>query len=139
MLAGHYLQVLHLHVGCVILSGALFSARGLLRIADNPLANHRGLRILSYLIDTALLGAAILLTLILHQYPFVNGWLTTKVLLLVVYIALGTIALKRAQSTMARVMAVLAALAVFGCIIGVAVQHHPSGWLLLLRTSSLQP
>jgi uncharacterized membrane protein SirB2 len=132
MLAGHYLQVLHLHVGCVVLSGSLFTARALLRIANNPLANHRGLRILSYVIDTTLLFAAILLTLILHQYPFVNGWLTTKVLLLVLYIALGTIALKRAQSTAARVLAILAALAVFTYIIGVAVQHHPAGWLLLL-------
>ncbi|MBS0416072.1 MAG: SirB2 family protein [Proteobacteria bacterium] len=139
MLVGHYLQVLHLHVGCVVLSGSLFSARALLRISNNPLANHRGLRMLSYVIDTTLLGAAILLTLILHQYPFVNGWLTTKVLLLVLYIVLGTIALKRARSGAARVLAMLAALTVFGYIIGVAVQHHPAGWLRLLQTSSLQP
>jgi len=139
VLAVHYLQVLHLHVGCVILSGSLFSARALLRIANNPLANHRGLRILSYVIDTMLLAAAILLALIVHQYPFVNGWLTTKVLLLLIYIVLGTIALKRAQSTAARVTAMLGALAVFGYIIGVAVYHHPAGWLLLVRTSSLQP
>lgn len=139
VLAAHYLQVLHLHVGCVVLSGSLFSARALLRVANRPLANHRALRILSYVIDTTLLVAAILLTLILHQYPFVNGWLTTKVLLLILYIALGTIALRRASSTAGRVLATLAALAVFSYIIGVAVQHQPEGWLLLLRTSSLQP
>ena len=110
-----------------------------MRIANNPLANHRGLRILSYVIDTTLLTAAILLAFIVHQYPFVNGWLTAKVLLLVLYIGLGTIALKRAQSTAARVIAMLAAMLVFGYIIGVAVQHHPAGWLQLLRTSSLQP
>ena len=133
--SAYYLQVLHLHVGAVILSGSLFTVRALLRIAGSPLANHRGLRILSYVIDTTLLVAAITLTLILHQYPFVNGWLTTKVLLLVVYIALGTLALKRAQSTAGRVLATLAALFVFAYIIGVAVQHRPAGWLLLLQTS----
>ncbi len=139
MLASHYLQILHLHVGCVVLSGSLFGARALMRIADSPLANHRALRILSYLIDTALLVAAVLLTLILHQYPIRNGWLTAKVLLLVLYIGLGSIALKRAQTRAARGAALLAALLVFAFIIGVALTHHPAGWLVLLRTSNSQP
>jgi uncharacterized membrane protein SirB2 len=139
MLAAHYLQVLHLHVGSVILSGSLFAVRALLRIAGSPLANQRVLRILSYVIDTTLLAAAVALTLILHQYPFVNGWLTTKVLLLIVYIALGTLALKRARSTAGRMLATLSALFVFAYIIGVAVQHRPAGWLLLLQTSRPQP
>ncbi len=139
MLATHYLQILHVHVGCVILSGSLFAARSLLRIANRPLANHRALRILSYVIDTTLLVAAILLTLIVHQYPFENGWLTTKVLLLIVYIGLGTIALKRARTPAGRSVALLAALLVFGFIIGVALTHHPAGWLLFLRTSGPSP
>ncbi len=139
MLATHYLQILHVHVASVILSGSLFGTRSLLRIANNPLANQRSLRILSYLIDTTLLVAAILLMLILHQYPFRNGWLTTKVLLLILYIGLGTIALKRARTPAGRVAAFLAALLVFGCIIGVALTHHPAGWLLLLRPSSSPP
>lgn len=139
MLATHYLQILHLHVASVILSGSLFGARSVLRIANSPLANQRGLRILSYLIDTTLLVAAILLTLILHQYPFRNGWLTTKVLLLILYIGLGTIALKRAQTPIGRSAAVLAALLVFAFIIGVALTHHPAGWLLFLRPSNSPP
>jgi len=136
MLAAHYPQILHLHVASVVLSGSLFGIRALLRIAASPLANHRALRILSYLIDTTLLVAAILLTLIIHQYPGVNGWLTAKVLLLVLYIALGTLALRRARPGFGRCAASLAALLVFGFIIGVAVMHHPAGWLLLLQTSS---
>ena len=34
-------------------------------------------------------NAALMLVTILHQYPFVQSWLTVKVLLLVVYIVLG--------------------------------------------------
>lgn len=139
MLAHHYLQVLHLHVGCVVLSGSLFAFRSMLRIGNSPYANHLALRILSYLLDTTLLVAAILLTLILQQYPLQSGWLTIKVLLLVVYIALGTLALKRARTRFGRIMASLAALIVFGFIVGVAVTHHPAGWLLLLQTSSSRP
>jgi uncharacterized membrane protein SirB2 len=52
----------------------------------------------SYVTDTTLLVAGILLTLIIHQYPFVNGWLTAKVLLLPCHIGLGLIALRLARS-----------------------------------------
>jgi len=129
MLAAHYLQILHLHVGCVALSGSLFAVRSAMRVANSPWANHRALRVLSYLIDTTLLVAAILLTLIVHQYPFTNGWLTAKVLLLVVYIGLGMIALKRAQTRGGRAAASVGALLVFGLIIGVALTHQPARWL----------
>lgn len=42
------------------------------------------MRILSWTIDTTLLSAALMLMTIVRQYPFVHGWLTVKVLLLVV-------------------------------------------------------
>jgi uncharacterized membrane protein SirB2 len=133
MLATHYPQIRFLHIACVTLSGGLFALRGILHIANFAVANHRALRLLSYIVDTLLLLAAILLTVILHQYPFVNAWLTTKVLLLILYIALGTIVLKRARTPVGRSAALLGALATFAYIIGVAVTHQPLGWLLLMR------
>jgi uncharacterized membrane protein SirB2 len=128
-----YLQILRVHVGCVALSGALFAVRGLMRIADLPGANHRALRWMSYVIDSTLLGAAILLSVVVRQYPFVDGWLTAKVLLLLLYIGLGTIALKRARSRTGRAAACIAALLTFGYIVGVAIAHDPAGWIALLR------
>jgi uncharacterized membrane protein SirB2 len=133
VLSSYYLPILSLHVGCVALSGALFAVRGLMRIADLPGANTRALRWASYVIDSTLLGAAILLTVIVRQYPLVHAWLTTKVLLLILYIALGTIALKRARSRRGRVAAYLGALLTFGYIVGVAIAHDPAGWIALLR------
>jgi uncharacterized membrane protein SirB2 len=97
------------------------------------IANHRALRMISYLIDTTLLGAAILLMIILHQYPLVDAWLTIKALLLVLYNALGIIALRRARTRLGRGLALLAALLTFGFMIGVAITHQPAGWLILLR------
>jgi uncharacterized membrane protein SirB2 len=133
VLASYYLQILLLHVGCVALSGALFAVRGLMRIADLPDANSSALRWMSYLIDSTLLGAAILLSVIVRQYPFVDGWLTTKVLLLLLYIGLGTIALSRARTRTGRAAAYVAALLTFGYIVGVAIAHDPAGWIALLR------
>jgi uncharacterized membrane protein SirB2 len=122
-LAAHYSDIRHLHITCVALSGSLFSARGLLRVADSAFANHRFLRFASYVIDTTLLAAGLLLAAIVHQYPFVNGWLTAKVLLLIVYIFLGVIALKRARSRLGRTLALLGAWGAFGAIVGVAMTH----------------
>lgn len=123
----YYAQVKWLHVGTVILSGALFCARGLMMLARSPRANHALLRFPSYVIDTALLAAAITLSAMLHQYPFVHGWLTVKVLLLAAYIVLGSLALKRGRSRGVRIASYAAALAVYACIVMVARAHHPLG------------
>jgi uncharacterized membrane protein SirB2 len=132
MLTQHYSLVLHLHITCVILSGALFFARGIMRIWESPLVNRRVLRVSSYLIDTTLLTAAILLTLIIRQYPLTEGWLTAKVALLLVYVVLGSLALKRARTRRARLLTFLGALAIYGCIISIAIAHDPLGVFRLI-------
>jgi uncharacterized membrane protein SirB2 len=90
------------------------------------------LRFLSYTIDTVLLTAAMMLATLLHQYPFVHGWLTTKVVLLVVYVVLGSVALKRGATRAGRTRAFIAALLVFAFIVSVARAHDPRGILVLL-------
>lgn len=132
MLAAYFSDLRMVHVACVALSGTLFTCRGLLRLGEHPAANATALRWASYLIDTTLLLAAILLTMIVHQYPFVDAWLTTKVLLLLLYIVLGVFALRRARTRRGRTLAFVAALLTFTAIIGVAVTHRPGGWLSLL-------
>jgi uncharacterized membrane protein SirB2 len=124
MLAPHYIQIHQLHVACVALSGTLFTSRALLHIRGSRLAQHRAVRVASYLIDTTLLVAGILLTLIIHQYPFVNGWLTAKVLLLACYIGLGLIALRFARTRLWRSAAMLGALVLYGAMITVALTHR---------------
>jgi uncharacterized membrane protein SirB2 len=133
LLIVHYGGIRLLHVSCVILSGSLFLSRGLMRIADAPAANHRVLRGASYVIDTTLLTAGVLLTLVIHQYPLTAAWLTTKVVLLIVYIALGLYALKLAQRRNTRIVAYLGALMTYTFIIGVALTHHPARWFALIR------
>jgi uncharacterized membrane protein SirB2 len=63
----------------------------------------------------------------LRQYPFVHAWLTVKVLLLVLYIGLGTFALKRGHACALRIGCSLAAALVFALIITVARAHHLLG------------
>ena len=124
-----YPQIKLVHVVAVLASGGLFFVRGLALHLGQKWPMTAPVRYLSYTIDTVLLAAALVLTAILHQYPFVRSWLTVKVVLLVVYIALGTFALKRGQTLRARVICWLAALAVYAFIISVARAHHPAGAL----------
>lgn len=127
-----YPQIKFVHVTAVILSGSLFTLRGLLMLVRSRWTNHPALRYLSYAIDTTLLTAALMLVTILHQYPFVQTWLTAKVLLLVVYIVLGTFALKRGRTRGVQVACYFAALAVFLFIASIARAHDPRGFLLPL-------
>ena len=122
-----YPQIKALHITAVLISGCLFLLRGAAVNAGQSWAMAAPLRYLSYTVDTVLLTAALMLATLLHQYPFVHGWLTTKVLLLVVYIGLGTFALKRGSTRNIRIACWLAALLVYGFIVSVARAHHPAG------------
>ncbi len=123
-----YAEVKWVHVASVLASGLLFALRGLLVLAGRQrIAMWAPLRYLSYAIDSALLTAALMLSTMLQQVPFVDHWLTVKVVLLVLYIVLGSLALKRASTRRAKAMFYVAALLTFACIIAVARAHHPLG------------
>ena len=132
MLAEHYLAIRHLHVASVVLSGCVFLLRGLLiQAGRKTLALAAPVRYASYTIDTVLLASALLLVAILPWAMFANGWLATKLVLVVVYVVLGTYALKRGRTRRVRAICYLAALATFIIIIGIAIAHQPLGWLYL--------
>ncbi len=134
-----YLPLRQLHIACAILSvslfvlrGALMLARGALMLADSSRQRNLVLRYLPHVVDTVLLTSALMLTTIVRQYPFSNGWLTTKLVLLVVYVVLGSIALKRGRTRVVRITALVAALATVGFLLTVARAHHPLGLFALL-------
>jgi uncharacterized membrane protein SirB2 len=128
-MAEFYLENKSVHHASVLLSLALFVLRGMLMLARSAAANHLVLRWSSYTIDTVLLTAALMLMNIVHMYPGTHAWLTMKMLLLVAYIVLGSMALKRARTRRGQTLAFVAALAVFALMYGIARAHHPLGWL----------
>ncbi len=83
-------------------------------------------RILPHIVDTVLLASALLLTVILEQYPFLNSWLTAKLFALVIYIILGTIALKRGRTKRIKIIAFISSIVVFTYIVLVAISHNPA-------------
>lgn len=125
-----YLAIKHLHVTCVVLSGAGFTLRGLLMLRESPWLERRLARVLPHVVDTLLLGSALTLAWMSGQYPFVQGWLTAKVCGLLAYIGLGSIALKRGRTRGVRAACFAAALLVFGYIVSVALTRSPLPFLL---------
>ena len=95
----------------MLLSGALFFARGTSVLAGASWPMRKPVRLTSYAIDSVLLAAALALAAILPVGLFANGWLTAKIVLLLAYIALGTFALKRARTQRTRALCFVGAVA----------------------------
>jgi uncharacterized membrane protein SirB2 len=125
----YYLEIKAVHVYSVLASGGLFFLRGLAVQLGARWAIAAPLRYVSYAIDTVLLTAALMLATILRQYPFVHEWLTAKVVLLVVYIVLGSFALERGRTKAVRTACWIAAVVVFAAIYRIARTHDPLGAL----------
>ena len=120
-----YLALKHLHVTCVVLSGLGFCLRGWWMASGSPRLQARLTRVLPHLIDSTLLGSALVLAWTSGQYPFVQGWLTAKVLGLLAYILLGAMALKRAKTRATRLRFFVLALLAYAYIVGVALTRNP--------------
>ena len=125
-----YPQIKSLHIFLISLSGALFALRGAaFALFGARWPRMTWLRWTSVTIDTFLLTSAAMLATILPRAMFANGWLTVKLVLVVVYVVLGVFAMREKSGRGARAAFYLAALATFAFIYGVARAHQPWGWL----------
>lgn len=127
----HYVGIKSTHVALVAASGTLFALRGAGVLAGQRWPLQAGWRTLSVLIDVGLLAAGVSLWMALRLTPATSPWLVVKLALLVVYVVLGTFALKRAKTPQARFGWYAAALATFLFMVTVALRHHPLGIFFL--------
>ena len=116
------------HVSCAAISYTLFVVRGIWMMRGSALLQQRWVRTVPHVVDTILLATAIAMAIISRQYPVAQPWLTAKVIALVVYIALGMIALHYGRTKRVRITAWFAAVAVFAYIVAVAVKRNPLPW-----------
>lgn len=110
-----------IHVGTVYITFGLFLVRGIWMLLDSPRLQDRWVRVVPHLNDTLLLTAAIAMLVVGGLNPLVHPWLLVKIFGLLLYIYLGTMALKRGRTKGQRTLYFVAALAVIGYIIAVAV------------------
>ena len=120
-----YLMAKHLHLTAIALSVFLFIFRFMLSQFNSELLTRKWLKILPHIIDTCLLVSALWLCFLIGQYPFVQGWLTFKVVGLVAYILMGMFALKWGRNKPLRWIGFIGALTWLGLIARVAVSKQP--------------
>jgi uncharacterized membrane protein SirB2 len=128
-----YAEIKAVHMGFAAISICGFFARGVLGLRGSPLLAERWVRVAPHVADTVLLASALWLAWRSAQLPFVQGWLTAKVLALVAYIVLGSLALRPGRSRRAQATAFVLALGTFAYIVAVALTRDPLGPLALLR------
>lgn len=124
----HYFTVKHLHMTAAYASLAFFIVRAYWSVTERPILKARWVKILPHIIDTALLTFGVLLAIMLSFWPL-PPWLSAKITALIVYILLGTMAIKRGKTPAIRAGAAVAAVLVFIYILGVAMHRTPLSWL----------
>ncbi|MDR5771777.1 SirB2 family protein [Caballeronia sp. LP006] len=127
-MSDYFLPLRALHMTCAGLSIAGFLLRWIWMLADSRLLQKRAVKIVPHIVDTVLLVSAIALVVIIG-FDANAAWLAAKIAGLVVYIVLGTFALKRGRTKTSRAIFGVLAIVVFAFIASVARTHDPLGFL----------
>ena len=119
----NFIKQLHILFAVTSISG--FVVRGVWMLQSSPMLDKSWARITPHINDTLLLVTAILLMLSTGLYPGPTMWINAKLFALIIYIVLGTIALKRGKTRTIRLTAFTGALLVFIYIVLVALTKDP--------------
>lgn len=120
------------HQSAVTLSITGFFVRGAASLAGAGWVHSRAARTLPHVVDSVLLLSALMLATLLRLTPDRAPWLLAKLVGLVVYVLLGVVALRPGRPLGVRATAWVAALAVVGWMVSVALTKHPLGFLAAL-------
>lgn len=125
----YYPLIKHLHVTAATLSILFFMLRAWWSVREEPMLQRRWVKVAPHLIDTLLLVLGVVLMVMLSFWPHQHPWLAAKLLALLAYIGLGSVAIKRGRKPTTRAIAALAAVAIFIYMLGTAIRHNPLSWL----------
>ena len=124
-----YLILKYAHMVAAVTSISGFVLRGYWMLVDSKKLQQPVARIAPHIIDTVFFLAGIGLIWLLHLEPLKQPWLIAKFTGLIVYVLLGTIAIRRGPTKPIRTIALVGAVAIFAYIVGVALTRSPLSWL----------
>lgn len=99
-------------------------------LRDSALLRQRWVKITPQVVDTVLLVSAIILAIQLRFSPLQQPWLMTKIIALLVYIAVGLVALRFGRSKTIRLYAWLLGLLIFIYVVSVAISKSVLGFFV---------
>jgi uncharacterized membrane protein SirB2 len=117
--------VKHFHLTTIVLSVVLLLLRFVLNTIHSPILQKKWLKILPHIVDTLLLVSAATLCILVKQYPFVDAWVTEKLLALVMYVFMVALALKLGHTRFMRGIGLVGALSWVTYAGMVAVSKQP--------------
>ncbi|MDN5870371.1 MAG: SirB2 family protein [Nitrococcus sp.] len=121
-----YIVAKSIHITLVAATFISFTLRGVWMLHESPLLSRRWVRVLPHAIDAILLASGLYLAVVFYNFPTAHHpWIIAKLVGLLAYVVLGTIALKRGRTKQARLRAFVASLFLFGYIVFVAVTKMP--------------
>lgn len=120
-----------LHISLISLSLSLFVWRGIYMWREIPIQSHMWKRKIPDMIDTLLLISGIYLAYILGFAPWHDSWLLIKLIGLIVYIFLGILALREAETLWLKRIYFISALLVATYMIAVAHSKLILPWAMM--------
>lgn len=126
--AAFYPLIKSFHHLSIALSLSLFTARWMGTLCRARWPMTQTVRYVSVTIDTVLLSAGIALWSMGNWHPWQHPWLGSKLVCLVVYVLLGSWALKRATTRRGQTVFGVLAVTMALHMVGMAIHHHPAGW-----------
>lgn len=121
----NYFVIKHIHMTAAGLSLLLFVIRAWWSVRESSALQNRWVKTLPHVIDTVLLVAGVVLAAMIGPN---QPWILAKIVLLLAYIGVGTVAIKRGKTPRQRGIAAVVALAIFLYIVGIAIAHNPLSW-----------
>jgi uncharacterized membrane protein SirB2 len=119
------------HITLALLSISGFCLRGFWMFRSSANLERRIVRIAPHFVDTAFLITGIWLIVILQLKVLQQGWLIAKFVALVLYVVLGTVALRHGKTMRIRTAAFVAALMTYLYIAGIALNKSSASWFAL--------
>jgi uncharacterized membrane protein SirB2 len=115
--------VKQLHVALALLTACSFCVRGYWMLARSQRLQASWSRWLPHVVDALLFLTGLAMAIGLRISPLAHPWLAAKLLAIVAYVVIGSIALKRGRSYRQRAFALAVSVLVLAYIFGVALHH----------------
>ncbi|MBT8103326.1 MAG: SirB2 family protein [Gammaproteobacteria bacterium] len=125
-----YLILKHIHTLLALLTISGFVLRGYWMMTNADKLQNRMTRVAPHVLDTVFLASGIAMLVLLSLNPFSQRWLLAKFAGLIVYILLGSVAIRRGSTRQVRALAFVGALTAFAYVVGVALSKSPASWLV---------